>query len=232
MGKITRGTVFQQGQTADAVQINAEFDRIHAVLNGGIDSTNLAAGAFNASSLAANSVANDKLSAGIDARKVGGGNVSNEEYDYLNGLTSNVQAQIDALESDSVAESLSSFRNGSVRAFSFNYPKLVFNQLGRGKNLYGGEREPFGYLPFSAPSGQKLYLIMLQWHYIAQSGSGSYVPGVYVESKDFPASSSANPGYLTDSSTPVFGMYNSGPSASYITYLENVTIYMVLDIRT
>lgn len=40
--------------------------------------------------------ANVALATGIDAAKIGGGAVSTTEFDYLNGVTSNIQTQIDA----------------------------------------------------------------------------------------------------------------------------------------
>ena len=39
---------------------------------------------------------NDSIPTGINAAKIGGGNVSTAEYDYLNGVTSAVQTQLDA----------------------------------------------------------------------------------------------------------------------------------------
>jgi len=39
---------------------------------------------------------NDSIPTGINAAKIGGGNVSTTEYDYLNGVTSAVQTQLDA----------------------------------------------------------------------------------------------------------------------------------------
>jgi hypothetical protein len=40
-------------------------------------------------------VSNDKLGAGIDAAKLGDGSVSNAEFQYLNGVTSAIQTQLD-----------------------------------------------------------------------------------------------------------------------------------------
>lgn len=48
-------------------------------------------------------VTNAKLASGIDAAKLSGGTVSNAEFDYLNGVTSAIQTQLDAkqpLDSD------------------------------------------------------------------------------------------------------------------------------------
>jgi len=39
---------------------------------------------------------NDSIPTGISAAKIGGGNVSTTEYDYLNGVTSAIQTQLDA----------------------------------------------------------------------------------------------------------------------------------------
>lgn len=40
-------------------------------------------------------VSNAKVASGIDAVKIGSGNVSNTEFDYLDGVTSNIQTQLD-----------------------------------------------------------------------------------------------------------------------------------------
>lgn len=42
------------------------------------------------------SVTNAKIAAGVDAAKISGGSVSNTEFDYLNGVTSAIQTQLNA----------------------------------------------------------------------------------------------------------------------------------------
>ena len=44
---------------------------------------------------AALSIGNSQLTSGIDAAKISSGSVSNTEFDYLNGVTSNLQTQLD-----------------------------------------------------------------------------------------------------------------------------------------
>ena len=46
--------------------------------------------------LAALSATNDSIPKGIDATRIGGGDVSTTEFDYLNGVTSAIQTQLDA----------------------------------------------------------------------------------------------------------------------------------------
>ncbi len=43
-------------------------------------------------------IGNSSLSSGIDAAKIGDGSVSNTEFGYIDGLTSNVQIQLTSLE--------------------------------------------------------------------------------------------------------------------------------------
>lgn len=50
---------------------------------------------LNASSIASGTLAEARLPTGIDAAKISGGNVSNTEFDHLNGVTSALQTQID-----------------------------------------------------------------------------------------------------------------------------------------
>jgi len=44
---------------------------------------------------AALTIGNSQLTSGIDAAKISSGSVSNTEFDYLNGVTSNLQTQLD-----------------------------------------------------------------------------------------------------------------------------------------
>ena len=44
---------------------------------------------------AALSIGNSQLTSGIDAAKISSGSVSNTEFDYLDGVTSNIQTQLD-----------------------------------------------------------------------------------------------------------------------------------------
>lgn len=51
---------------------------------------------FTAGVASVSAISNADLGAGIDAAKIGGGNVSNAEYNFLDGVTSNIQTQLDA----------------------------------------------------------------------------------------------------------------------------------------
>jgi hypothetical protein len=48
-------------------------------------------------------VSNDKIATGIDAAKLGDGSVSNTEFQYLNGVTSAIQTQLDAKVDENAA---------------------------------------------------------------------------------------------------------------------------------
>ena len=77
------------------------------------------------------SITDVKLASGIDASKIADGSVSNTEYQYLNGVTSSIQDQIDAINANQLPETDfvapisgvaadvvgASFSNASVRAF-------------------------------------------------------------------------------------------------------------------
>ena len=52
---------------------------------------------------AALSIGNSQLTSGIDAAKISSGSVSNTEFDYLNGVTSNLQTQLDSKSSTGFA---------------------------------------------------------------------------------------------------------------------------------
>lgn len=70
------------------------------IANLAVTEAKLAASAVTASKLAADAVTNVKIAAAaaIDAAKIADGSVSNTEFQYLNGVTSAIQTQIDAKE--------------------------------------------------------------------------------------------------------------------------------------
>src|SRR5262245_11256295 len=49
-----------------------------------------------AATIAAGAVTNAKVAAGIDAVKIGDGSISNAEFQFLNGVSSAIQTQIDS----------------------------------------------------------------------------------------------------------------------------------------
>lgn len=64
----------------------------NATVRGGLSAT-----AFAGSGQSLTNIGNASLVAGIDAAKIGAGNVGNTEFGYLDGATGNIQAQINAL---------------------------------------------------------------------------------------------------------------------------------------
>lgn len=109
-------TTFTAGSPALASAVNANFDAIKAAVNGGLDATNLAnaavtenkiedlavtAGKIGAlavteGKIGALAVTNAKVATGIDAAKLANGLVSNAEFQYLDGVTSAIQTQLNA----------------------------------------------------------------------------------------------------------------------------------------
>ena len=85
MASITYPYTFATGATIFASEMNANFAVITAQVNGNLDANNLAGGA----------VTDAKIATGIDAAKLSSGIVSNTEFDYLNGVTGAIQAQLD-----------------------------------------------------------------------------------------------------------------------------------------
>ncbi len=64
--------------------------------SGAVDTIQLASDAVTTPKIADGNVSDAKLGTGINANKISSGTVSNTEFDYLNGTTSNIQTQIDA----------------------------------------------------------------------------------------------------------------------------------------
>ena len=77
---------------------NSNGKLIDGVLDGSITNAKLADDAVGADELAANAVVNASIASGaaIDAAKIANGTVSSAEFQYLNGVTSAIQTQLDA----------------------------------------------------------------------------------------------------------------------------------------
>lgn len=86
MAAITGIIAFTPGTAALASEVNSNFGKIVSEVNGNLNAANLADGA----------VTNPKIAAGIDAVKLGAGNISNTELGYLDGVTSPIQTQLNA----------------------------------------------------------------------------------------------------------------------------------------
>ncbi len=79
--------------------------------SGAVDTIQLASDAVTTPKITDGNVSDAKLGAGINANKISSGTVSNTEFDYLNGTTSNIQTQIDA----KLAEANSIFMPGYTK---------------------------------------------------------------------------------------------------------------------
>jgi hypothetical protein len=105
MATVFLPNTFVAGTPAVATEVNQNFTAITDQVNGNLDADNLIDGAVTAGKLAANAVTsskiansqvtNDKVASGIDATKIADGSVSNIEFQYLSGVTSDIQTQID-----------------------------------------------------------------------------------------------------------------------------------------
>lgn len=58
------------------------------------------------------SITNNKIASGIDAAKIDGGQVSNTEFSYLDGVTSSIQTQLDAKEPSIITGTTSQYFRG------------------------------------------------------------------------------------------------------------------------
>jgi len=119
MGLITIPDTFTGGTTILASEVNANFAAITAVVNGSIDSANLANSAVGQNQLAASAVTDSKIATGaaialsklasltanlaLISNSTGAittSSVTNTELGYLSGVTSAIQAQIDSATAD------------------------------------------------------------------------------------------------------------------------------------
>ena len=64
-------------------------------LGSGVIASSIAVGGVYTNAIADSAVADAKLGTGISAAKIGGGNVTSTEFDYLDGVTSVIQTQLD-----------------------------------------------------------------------------------------------------------------------------------------
>ena len=102
------------GMTGDVVWTSASFDGSGNVTGsatiqaGAVENSMLADDAVGADELAANAVVNASVASGaaIDATKIHDGTISNTEFGHLNGVSSNIQTQIDATASKGFATAM------------------------------------------------------------------------------------------------------------------------------
>ena len=124
MGLVTKPFHLEPGNTARASELNDNFDAIIAQVNGNIQEVNLANGAVTenkigdgevktakigdlqvtTAKLGDGQVTTDKIddlqvtdakvAAGVNATKIGAGNVTNTEFGYLDGVVASIQNQL------------------------------------------------------------------------------------------------------------------------------------------
>jgi hypothetical protein len=107
MATVFLPNTFVAGTPAVATEVNQNFTAITDQVNGNLDADNLADSAVTAAKLATDAVTsskiadsqvtNIKVASGIDATKIADGSVSNSEFQYLSGVTSDIQTQINTL---------------------------------------------------------------------------------------------------------------------------------------
>jgi hypothetical protein len=108
---------FVAGTPAVATEVNQNFTAITDQVNGNLNADNLVDGGVTASKLAPDSVTTSKISnlqvtdakvaAGISATKIADGSVSDASFQYLSGVTSDIQSQLDTFDGDWVGEQIS-----------------------------------------------------------------------------------------------------------------------------
>ena len=121
----TKGKIQLAGDlsgTADSPEISANAITSAKIKDGEIAATDLAANAVETAKIKNANVSNEKLATGIDATKLADGSVTNTELQYIGTLTSDVQAQINALSS-----------SGSTSTIAIN----AINTLADGKIYVG-----------------------------------------------------------------------------------------------
>ena len=121
----TKGKIQLAGDlsgTADSPEISANAITSAKIKDGEIAATDLAANAVETAKIKNANVTNEKLATGIDATKLADGSVTNTELQYIGTLTSDVQAQINALSS-----------SGSTSTIAIN----AINTLADGKIYVG-----------------------------------------------------------------------------------------------
>jgi hypothetical protein len=119
VGLVTKPHTFTPSTTVLSSEVNANFDAIYNVVNGNIEAANIASGAVGEAELAANAVTNSKVSssAAIALSKLAALTVSKAavtdasgvlttsavtatELGHLAGVTSAIQTQLTALDTD------------------------------------------------------------------------------------------------------------------------------------
>jgi hypothetical protein len=139
---------FVAGTPAVATEVNQNFTAITDQVNGNLDADNLADGAVTAIKLASGAVttskigdtevSNAKIAAGVDASKIADGSVSDTEFQYLSGVTSNIQTQIDGIAVSDVDFSTGSvLLGGSLGDTVFLPEGLLVARYTLGGGVYG-----------------------------------------------------------------------------------------------
>lgn len=96
MATVTLPHSWSDGDIIYASEVMAQFNALKDELNGNLDASNITNSSITEDELDDSAVTNAKVASGIDAAKLADGSVSNTEFQYLSGVTSGVQAQLDA----------------------------------------------------------------------------------------------------------------------------------------
>ena len=215
MPTLTIPNSFTAATTIVASEMNANFTAIRTLLNGLVDATNLANGAVtenklgdlsvSTAKLAAGAVTDAKVAAGIDAAKLADGTVSNAEFQYLNGVTSAIQTQLDAKRATATAIGTADLADAAVTPAKTSFA----GDLGASGQVYFGAVKSDG-LDFRLPSG---------WS-ASRSTTGNYIITHDLGTDNYVV-------LLTAGDGPVGGSWNAYHNAAVIAHTTSAFVVRI-----
>ncbi len=124
-----------------------------SIANSGVGTSQIADNAVTTVKITDSNVTNVKIASGVDAAKIGSGDVSNTEFGYLDGVTSAIQTQINAKQatinssSDIVTGGLSTAKQNALVLSPYNTAagntsEIRFNELAANGSEYIGFKAP------------------------------------------------------------------------------------------
>ena len=133
-----------------------------------VEQSMIADDAVGADQLAANVVVNASIAAAaaIDATKIADGSISNTEFQYLNGLTSAIQTQLDAKDVTSSSTTTFTNKSGNISQWTNDsgYLKATTGTNGLASNFL---QQTEGYIKFA--NG-----FIIQWAIISTNFTGTW----------------------------------------------------------